>query len=300
MEIILLLTNDFLPVENIQNVQGFLNLLPSGRFLEFKEYLNLRMTCSMLYTYIGRFLCFNVNINDYMLYKQITATGDLFLFYNNSPANVQRFLQLFGYVYGQIETEENEEYFFRIKRGPSQLSDYYTDADEFLNAIPYMNITPLHSCIRRDFEMFKILAPYGDIGIRDADGNTPLHKTLGNFQLVKYIIDNFEVDLNAVNDFDESIFIIACIHEECETVKLLLSRGVNPCQQSMPINDLILEVIDIWRIVKLLVRYIDFEHLELLYNNIRRRYEQTHHIGSRRAIMYSVSIINKHVDSHRI
>ena len=123
----------------------------------------------------------------------------------------------------------------------------------------------------------------------------------GCTHIVKYLLERGCDCIEWTDLGKRTPLMVAAQHGCKETVELLLSRGVNPCRQSMPINDLILEVIDIPKIVKLLVKYIDVESLELLYTNIRRRFEQSHqHTGPQRAIVCSFNIIRKHVDSLRI
>ncbi len=265
MEAILLLVNDYLQFNNFQEIRNFLNFPPSGKCLDFTDYLNLRMTCSNLYKYITRFLCFDVNAENYILYKQIIEYGDLFLFCSESPRLVELFLNKFGYIHGQILTYEDDEYLFTIDKGPKELLYYYSHLDEMHEMIiPEMKITPLHCCaFLNHHEIFKIMSHYGDLAALDAEGSTPIHKIL-DFKTMKYVINNFQIDLNAVDMTGDSIFTITCTHGSSKTLQLLINHGVDPTKQVVPVNELIKYCSNKPDIIKVLVKYMDLNDVAFL------------------------------------
>ncbi|EGV00119.1 ankyrin repeat domain-containing protein [Mycoplasmopsis columbina] len=68
-----------------------------------------------------------------------------------------------------------------------------------------------------------------DLNEKDDFGNNPLHQAVfnNNLEIVKKLLEN-KLDIDALNDEDESALSIACLNNNLILAKILLDNGANP------------------------------------------------------------------------
>ncbi len=228
--------------------------------LDFTDYLNLRMVCCELHNNIQQFLCFEMS--EYKLYNQVIERGDLFLFYDNTTISISSFIDLFGYVYGQVAANNINIYdmYVNIEHGPEELVQYYGNP-ELLNRFEKLGITPLHAFVYYNrLEVVKILLKYENVNKVDLADETILHVAIRcNYaNIAAFLIKNTAIDLNIDNDSGETAFILACECGSVQIMKLLIANGVNPAKQPYySVNDLIKSCIEYPNVVRILIDHTD-------------------------------------------
>lgn len=69
------------------------------------------------------------------------------------------------------------------------------------------------------------------VNIRDEHGNTLLHQAIDDdyaeYETIKYLLENTDININAVNDSDKTTLMIACEYPFDDIVNLLLSHGAD-------------------------------------------------------------------------
>ena len=230
-------------------------------FLDFTDYLNLRMVNREIHDIIKQFICFNVNSSDYLLYKKVNAQRGFFLYNNNPPEMIARFIEIFQYSYTPIRCIDMTRFFTatRVMNVPIHAAGYVLNTPT-VKSLTVMKISPLHlHAYFNNLKIFEILVKYGEINALDIDGNTPFNKAIeiGSYDVIRYIINNCEVNLNHINFKDETAFVIACKSHDLYTINLLISKNVDPRKQSKHINWLIDICIGYPDIVNILIEYVD-------------------------------------------
>ena len=230
-------------------------------FLDFTDYLNLRMVNHTMNKIIKQFVCFNVNFSDYLLYKKVGEQRGFFLYYDNPPKMIERFIEIFEYSYSPIRCIGMDKFFetTTVMNVPIAAAGYILNTPT-VKSLTVMKISPLHlHAYFNNIKIFEILAKYDDVNALDINGDTPLNKAIKkrSYDVIRYIINNYEINLNHINFKDETAFIIACNEHDLYIINLLLSKNVDPRKQPKHINWLIDRCIGYSDIVNVLIEYVD-------------------------------------------
>ncbi len=234
VEVLQVLFNNTIKINNTIHFLDCIDEFSGQNLLCFSGYLNLTMASKELYNFMKtvKYLCFDINYENYRLYLSIESNGSKFLFYEFDYDLVKLFLEKFGYVYTEIKPFMVDDRFCFVNLEPMYIRDYYGDDEEehiCENALDF-KLTPLHLAAQLNQHKIGILfIKYGaDVNIHDSVGNTVFNVSAGySYLLSKYILENCTTDIHNVDYAGFSPLHTACLNSNNGVVKLLLERNVN-------------------------------------------------------------------------
>lgn len=192
---------------------AFLNARPA-QILDFKDFAKLSMVCHALREYVRnmKFMCYSVTKLDFRVDCSVRKHGDIFLYYVERQSMVHRFLQIFGYTYGELHLYDTRNYGTSAGYG----------------------ITPLHiSCKRGMLYTVEAILKYDPraLDCMDGDGVAPLYYALTycHRRIFTHIITNYPEYVNKPCLSDGSTpLLVACRCIHTSYVKILVELGANP------------------------------------------------------------------------
>lgn len=307
LEILNIVFNSFTPARNLnrQSTLNFLDNMEDNNILSFEDCYNLSITSKslLMYSLEKKFLCFNITALDLSIYKMIITYGSRFLYYEFRCINAKRFIELFGYVYGEIKVIPLDDrynhlfYKFTEKHIDSYYKGYFMGW--VLDNAENFTATPLHvAASAGKVDICKLYIESGeDIYKIDDVGMTVFEVCcIDNFNLCKYLLENYTINIHNKAIYGYTPLHIATIYSNTRVVGMLLKHGANANLKDAHGNTPILYSLGKPNVVRMLIEKTNLDILYIGGLNLLQHLEQ-HYVTSDKVISKTKRIILKKINS---